>query len=54
MANSSDDEIPLWLMVGAALIFPFLFVFGALILGAGKLGRWAGERLRAMGQSAPS
>jgi hypothetical protein len=50
MADASDD-IPLWLIVGAALIFPFLFVFGALILGAGKLGRWAGERLRAIGHT---
>ena len=48
MANSSDDEIPLWLM---ALIFPFLFVFGALILGAAKLGHWAGERIRTIGHS---
>ena len=53
MADSSD-EIPLWLMVGAALIFPFLFVFGALILGASKLGQWAGERLRAIGHSSPA
>ncbi len=50
MADSSDD-IPLWLIVGAALIFPFLFVFGALILGAGKLGQWAGERIRAIGHT---
>ena len=50
MANSSDD-IPLWLIVGAALLFPFLFVFGALILGAGRLGQWAGERIRAIGRS---
>ena len=49
MADSSD-EIPLWLMVGAALLFPFLFVFGALILGASKLGHWAGNRLRAIGR----
>ena len=53
MADSSDD-IPLWLIVGAALIFPILFVFGALILGAGKLGQWAGERIRAIGHSSPS
>jgi hypothetical protein len=52
MADSTD-EIPLWLLVGAALIFPFLSVFGALILGASKLGQWAGERMRAIGQSAP-
>ena len=52
MANSTD-EIPLWLMVGAALIFPFLFVFGALILGASKIGQWAGERMRAIGDSSP-
>ena len=48
---SSSDEIPLWLILGAALIFPFLFVFGALILVAGKLGHWAGERFRALGHS---
>ena len=53
MANSSDD-IPLWLVVGAALLFPFLFVFGALILGPGKLGRWAGERIRAIGRTGPA
>ena len=52
MANSTD-EIPLWLMVGAALIFPFLFVFGALILRASKLGQWAGERMRAIGDPSP-
>ena len=40
------------MIVGAALIyFPFLFVFGALILSAGRLGRWAGERMRALGHS---
>ena len=50
MANSTD-EIPLWLMVGAAFIFPFLF--GALILGASKLGQWAGERVRAIGHPSP-
>lgn len=53
MANSSDD-IPLWGMVAAALLFPFLFVFGALILGAGKFGRWAGERIRAIGHADPA
>ena len=42
---------PSRLIVGAALIFPFLFVFGALILAAGKLGQWAGERLRAIGHT---
>ena len=41
MADTSDD-IPLWFIVGAALIFPFLFVFGALILG--------GRQARAMGR----
>jgi hypothetical protein len=51
---SSSDEIPLWLIVGAALLFPFLFLFGALILGAGKLGHWAGERLRATGRAGPA
>jgi hypothetical protein len=53
MVDSSDD-IPLWLIVGAALTFPFLFVFGALILGAGKLGQWAGERIRAIGHAKPA
>ena len=52
MANSTD-EFPLWLMIGVALIFPFLFVFGALILGASKIGQWAGERMRAIGHSSP-
>jgi hypothetical protein len=47
----ATDEVPLWLMVAAALLFPFLFLFGALILGAAKLGRWAGERMRALGHS---
>jgi hypothetical protein len=50
MAQSSN-EIPLWLIVGAALLFPLQFVFGAAILGAGKLGRGAGERMRAIGHS---
>jgi len=52
MANSTD-QIPLWLMVGAAFIFPFPFLFGALILGASKLGQWAGERVRAIGHPSP-
>jgi hypothetical protein len=39
MHGQLDDEIPLWLMVGAAFIFPFPFPFGALILGASKLGQ---------------
>ena len=51
MARSSD-EIPVWLIVVAFLVAPFLVGLALLGAGAAALGHWAGKRIRTMGRDA--